>query len=301
LTVCVRGNDGALWFADDDGNVSPWSSLGGGLTSGISSVVQNGGVTTALARGVDKAIYARSRTGGGAWSDWVSLGGASRSDPVAISDNSGVWVFVRGTDDQCYANHAASPGAWTGWLAMGGSISSEPSAATNSGAGILVVARGGDNAVYANRFVFGGSAFFALNGVTTANPVVVADDNGYSVFIRGADGAIHYSRIPNSGAPQSFVSLGGGASSDPVAAVDASGTHVIVRGNDNAIWHRTPTTPWTSLGGGASADPVAVTDAAGGDTHVLVRGNDGIIYRTMLSGGGWRSLMGGGTPVRAGV
>ena len=87
----------------------------------------------------------------------------------------------------------------------------------------MVVARPRQRACTLNRFVFGGRASSPLGGAATANPVCVADANGYSVFMRGADGAIHYSRIPNSGAPQSFVSLGGGATSDPVAAVDASG------------------------------------------------------------------------------
>ena len=166
-----------------------------------------------------------------------------------------------------------------------------------------MVARGRDNGLYVNRFVFGlvrihrslGGVSHRRSGVSSPTPT------GYSVFIRGADGAIYYCRIPNTGAPQSFVSARRRCVVRPGRRVDASGMHVIVRGNDNAIWHRTPTTPWASLGGGASADPVAVADAVGGDTHVLVRGNDGSIYQTMLSGGGWRSLMGGGTPVRAGV
>ncbi|HEY7107124.1 MAG TPA: hypothetical protein VH986_12020 [Acidimicrobiia bacterium] len=299
LSMCVRGADGAVWFMDFDGVAHPWNSLGGGLTSGL-AIALVGNVTSALLRGNDNAVYEARRSGTGPWTSWASIGGLSRSDPAAVAHSSGLFAFVRGGDDGCYVNHASAPGAWSGWQPLGGSITSEPAAAVNQAGGIALVVRGSDNGVYLNRFVDGWTGFSSLGGATTADPVVAADANGFSVFVRGNDGAIYHCRVPNTGSPGGWVSLGGGATSDPAAAADANGMHVVVRGNDNAIWHRTPTTPWSSLGGGASADPVAVADANGGDTHVIIRGMDARMYHGTLATGGWLPLFGNTAPVRAG-
>jgi hypothetical protein len=298
LSMCVRGLEGGVWFMDFDGAAHPWNNLGGGISSGIGMAILSG-VTSAVVRGNDNAIYEARRAGTGGWTNWVSLGGRSRSDPVLIAHASGLFLFVRGGDDRCYVRRAATLGVWGPWQALGGRITSEPAVATNAAGGILLVVRGADDGLYFNRFVNGWTGFSPMGGATTADPAVAADVNGFSVFVRGRDASLYHSRVPNSGSPGPWASLGGGVSSDPAAASDASGVHVVVRGNDNAIWHRTPTTPWSSLGGGASASPVAVADASGGTTHVVIRGMDGRMYHTTLGTGGWLELFGSTAPVRA--
>ena len=238
----------------------------------------------------------------------MSLGGATpRRIRFVLATASGVYVFVaRRTDDQCTRQPLARARARgrDGWRS-GAPITSEPAVAANSGAGI---ARGRCAAAttpwYPTAVALGASGFVAAGRRRHRQPVVCADDGGCSVFMRGADGAICYRRIPNAGAPRPWVSLGGGAVVRPGSpCVDGAGTP---RGRARQRQHGSgtarSTTDWVSLGGGASADPVVVADAGGGDTQ---RASPGATTRITIArrsrGGGWQSLVGSSAPVRAGV
>ena len=76
-----------------------WESLGGILTSNISSVSWSANRIDSFARGTDNALYHRWWNGS-AWGGWESLGGVITSDPTAVSwGPNRIDVFAKGTDN----------------------------------------------------------------------------------------------------------------------------------------------------------------------------------------------------------
>ena len=172
-SIYARGADnGGLFATSSDGeNYSPWSSLGGGLTSNIAAIKPpNGGSNTLLfARGFDNGLYVNVLDRNG-FSGWRGVGGGITSDPFAVASGDGrVVVMARGNDLGLYANTFDINGGSSGYVGLGGGFLGNPVAIPlppqPGRTGIEVFARGFDNGLYTIRQVNGGfSGFVGLGG-----------------------------------------------------------------------------------------------------------------------------------------
>ena len=83
MRTFIRGTDGALWTRTWDGAAwTPWTSLGGALTSGPAASARPDGVYDVVVRGADGGYHWRAFTPAGGWTDWVPLGGGFISGPA---------------------------------------------------------------------------------------------------------------------------------------------------------------------------------------------------------------------------
>lgn len=119
--VFMRGRDDALHFTStSDGGLSwsPWTSLGGILTSDPAAASWGPGRLDVFARGTDNALYRQWTDNGGAtWSGWKRVGdGHMTSAPAVAARGPGrLDVFARGTDNTLYRRTTSSGGrTWPG-------------------------------------------------------------------------------------------------------------------------------------------------------------------------------------------
>jgi acylphosphatase len=230
-------------------------------------------------------------------------------------------VFARGTDSALLTMTQAAPssGVWSAWmpLAPGVPFVGEPAVGINAdGGGLLVFARGTDNALWAIGQTIDpwGSHWGSWGSVTpgsaiTSDPVVgVNADGRLEVFARGTDNALWtITQTPFPGGlylPTTWTHLAPGSAitGGPVVGVNADGRlEVFARGTDNALWHIWQTAPdggwsgWASLGGSLINDPAAVRHAAAvarnadGRLEVFTRGTDNALWHRWQTtrGGSW--------------
>jgi hypothetical protein len=288
---------GATYFY----KVSATASLGEGPQSNEQSVTPFSVIdVAALVPGNSVAVRRLTSTTPG---PAVPLDGRATSNPTAVSNTNGTFVFVRGGDGALYWQRILN-GAPQGWASLGGSITSDPVAVSDGGV-ISVFARGGDNAIYWKSIVgTSPQPYRGLGGLATSNPAAVVSGNTTFVFVRGGDGALYSQRIVN-GVLQGWASLGGLITSDPAAALDGSGVTAFARGGDNSLYRRhlsqsgSPAS-WLSLGGTITSNPSAVWDGAGVDVVVRGAGNSVLWQRldSLSTAPGWASL-GGATSADA--
>ena len=160
IYLFARGTDGALWQnLLQNGAWSGWVSLGGGLTSAPAAGLRRSSSTIdVFARGLDNSLFHRALIPGQGWSPWEALGGNMTWGPAAVgfSSSGSIDVFVPDNSGL----------RWKYWL---GSWYQDPEDPTwgwgNKGGGIRGAA-------------------------TTASPA----NNVLSVYVRGLDDALHFSR-----------------------------------------------------------------------------------------------------------
>ena len=101
---------------------------------------------------------------GGAWSQWVPLGGTITAAPTATSRGGGTFdVFAPGVDGALWTlwNNGAS---WSAWTSLGGQITSPPAAASPNSSTVAVFARGQDSALWNRSMTGGWGAWESLGG-----------------------------------------------------------------------------------------------------------------------------------------
>ena len=112
-----HGTDNALWHRT---TTTPWKSLGGVLTSGVSAAAAGTDVYI-FARGSNKQnTYYRTLT-----QPWVNIGGIATSGPGATPNATEprVSVVVRGSDKALYCkDYDTTQKKWTNWTGYGGII-----------------------------------------------------------------------------------------------------------------------------------------------------------------------------------
>jgi hypothetical protein len=230
VSVFARAPDNAIWtrrYTFANGTWSAWTSLGPSL-AGTPTAVSGGTGLWLFARAPDNSTWVQhysDQTATGrtvsTWSGWSPLGGVSASDPTAVVDAAGVWVFVRGPDNALwYRRFLAFYGAWTPWASLGTSIVGTPTAAVDAG-GVWVFAGAPDGAGWYRRFSNSSQTWAGWSTVgptITSNPVVRADGGGPRVLARGLDNALWYRTgwafgwIP-------WSTTGGSFDSDPVVSI----------------------------------------------------------------------------------
>jgi hypothetical protein len=92
-----------------------WSSLGGVITSDITTARNADGRLELFVRGTDNALWHKWQTApSNGWSGWSSLGGVLTSEPVLNQNADGrLEVFVRGTDGAVWHIWQTAPS--NGW------------------------------------------------------------------------------------------------------------------------------------------------------------------------------------------
>jgi hypothetical protein len=196
MRVFVRGTDGALWTKSWNGSSwSPWSSLGGVLTSGPVVSVRPGGVYDVFVRGSDNGYYHKYFSPNTGWSQWGALNAGSFAFAPGASYRKGtgeIDVVGVGADRQLYHGYWASGLGWSGWTALGGALSGKPSSISPAPGILDVYMRGIDNQLYQKYWTSssGWSGFVALGGGLTSGVAATAwDGNRRDIFARGGDSA----------------------------------------------------------------------------------------------------------------
>jgi len=194
------------------------------------------------------------------------------------------------------------------WKSLGGILTSDPAAILNEPGGLVVFARGTDNAIWhtwQDRINGDWHPWESLGGNWTSGPAAALYRDGrLNVFARGADNAIwtRWQTTPN-GDWSGWGSIGGVLTSDPAATLNEPGGLVVfARGTDNAIWHTWQDRingdwhPWESLDGNLTGGPAAAL-YRDGRLNVFARGTDNAIWtrwQTTPNGdwSGWESIGG---------
>ena len=276
-----------------------WQALGGLATSDPAAAAdpEDPAGVYVFTRGGDDALYWQ-RKAGDAWSGFNGAGGLLTSQPVAVTDRTGVsgtagvYVFVRGGDGALYVGKVGG-GSWEGWQPLGGYLDFFPSATVDA-TGLWVAVRGGDGGLYARHLRDGvWSPWQAFGGFVNGAPSLVSDSSGVSAFVMGGDSALYVRNLTGG----DWQGLGGYLTSAPTATADATGVSVVVRGGDGAAYWRQKAggvwAPFGDLGGYLSSPPFAGADSTG--VSVYVRGGDGGMYRERFDGtswSGWNALGG---------
>ena len=135
-----------IWFRAET-KWNGYESLGGIITSSISTVSWGPNRIDCFARGTDNAMYHRWWDGAH-WGGWENLGGIIMSKPTAVSWGSNrIDCFAAGTDNAMY--HRWWDGThWGGWENLGGILTSDIAAVCWGPNRIDCFARGTDNAMY---------------------------------------------------------------------------------------------------------------------------------------------------------
>jgi hypothetical protein len=250
--------------------------------------------TAALVVGSDQALWSRPIDGGPG--GWVSLGGAVRYGPAAVTAGPTSFVFVVGTDGGLFYR-SGDGGAWTPWRSLGGSLSSSPAAASVVGGEVRVFARGQDGGLW-SRELQGGvwGPWIAHGGYLSSPPTATGDVAAamVEVAVRGGDGYVYEQRLPvGSGAGtysrrevlacSALVQAPVRAATDPADSVflDSQGTPRLLGANGSR-----------SLGGVMSSTPALQFPS--GDVVLVGAGADHSLwlYDGRSGGHGWTPLGG---------
>jgi hypothetical protein len=288
-TVAVFGRRTDSSLALRRFNGSEWSTASlptAYATSGIASTLF-GNHLFVFHRGNDKGMWWTQ--GSTSWAPWQSLGGNFSSDPTAVTDPSGIYVFGRGADDSLWYNRLTFLG-WSGFKSLVGNIDSDP-VAVSSPAGVYVFVRGSNKGLWFRRLVSGSpGSWVSLGGSVTSDPAACATPTGAIVATRSAFDTVVVRYLQNGSAVGDWQVVGANATSDPTLCSGPSGTYLFVRGKDNGIWFSKYNggTSWTalaSIGGTARSSPIAVSDTNG--VSVLYLGNDSGIWTRRWNGSSW--------------
>jgi hypothetical protein len=239
IDVYVRGDDGQLWQkVQTGGGSTPWSPLGGFLTSDPDVASRSPGAVDIVVRGGDQALWLRSFDGV-SWQPWQSLGGRISSSPSIVSWGPGnLSVFACGADGALWMR--TFNGTWGPWSSLGGAVFAAPDVSSDGVGHLDVVVRSTGGSIYRRTFRDGvWSGWEALPGLMASGSGAGSWGPGRTdVGIRGVDRAL-WASAWNGTSWTGWGSLGGIITSDPDVASSGPNTLVITaRGQDGAYWQR---------------------------------------------------------------
>lgn len=221
----------------------------------------------------------------------TSLGEKTSASPAVVRDGSGLTTFFRGPHGSLVA--ANDHGRRDLGGPTHGRILGQPAAYASAGGRIDVFVRGTDDRAYRRTYDHGHwGQWQSLGGeLTDAPSVAFTDPAHWTLFARGADGAV-VQRGPDTG----WSSLGMPGDRQtygrPSAVVDSAGrVHVAVRTAADDIWTRTQDasgqwSDWSSLGGTVSGSPTLV--AAGDSVVLYARAADYTLWQQRYADGAWQ-------------
>ncbi|MGY6019188.1 glycoside hydrolase family 27 protein [Streptomyces spinosirectus] len=222
----------------------------------------------------------------------TNLGVKSSASPAVVRDGSSEpTTFFRGPDGALAARTGDRQRDLGG--PTHGEILGQPAAYASAGGRVDVFVRGTDDRAYRRVYADGRwGRWQSLGGqLTDAPSVAFTDPAHWTLFARGADGAV-VQRGPATG--WSSLGLPGDRQTygRPSAAVDSQGrVHVAVRTAADDIWTRTRDasgqwSAWSSLGGTVSGSPTLV--AAGDSVVLYARAADYTLWQQRYADGAWQ-------------
>jgi hypothetical protein len=117
----------------------------------------------------------------------LSIADPQHTTPVTYSTGETVWCFFR-------PDYAFSNPPWSQWESLGGVLTSDPAATLNAPGGLVVFARGTDNAIWhtwQDQINGNWHPWESLGGDCTSGPAAALYQDGrLNVFARGTDNAI---------------------------------------------------------------------------------------------------------------
>jgi hypothetical protein len=218
----------------------------------------------------------------------IGAGASSASGKVAL--------VVRGGGGAVYYRDYFDS-QWAPYGGLGGVVTSGPTLAA-AGNVEYVLARGGDNALWANRRVGGAtspwSGWHSLGGLIKSDPVAVPVGTDIAVLGRGFDDGCYVNRY-NGSTWSGFTALGGRIDSEPAAVQYQSGIVTVARGIDGFLYANRFTgswSGWSPIGMRTTANPACAVDGNG--VHVFARDTAGAIRYSRYNGNwsAWSSLGG---------
>jgi GH25 family lysozyme M1 (1,4-beta-N-acetylmuramidase) len=216
VDLFVKGTDGALWHmaltvdsAGRPGNLGPWDSLGGTITTAPAAASSTSGRLLVSARGADGAVWSRVWNAG-SWQPWVSDGGTTASAAaVDVVDANTYRAQVVHTDGAVWTGQfsAATGAPLTGWqpTANVSTVAAGASATASWSTGVRAVAYGSSAGVQQRR---ADGRAVNLGGVVTSG-LALAESGTTSVWTlaRGADNALWVN--VSSGSTSTWSRVGG--------------------------------------------------------------------------------------------
>ncbi|MEW2157208.1 glycoside hydrolase family 27 protein [Streptomyces sp. NPDC007189] len=143
-TLFATGADGQVV---QRGASTGWTSLGAPGSRPAygrpSAAVDSEGRVHVAVRSAADDIWTRTRSAGGAWSDWASVGGTVSGSPTLVASGAGVLLYVRAGDYTLWQQRYDA-GAWQGWSKR----EEFPSAAFDGSLGAVAGPGGTVDAVY---------------------------------------------------------------------------------------------------------------------------------------------------------
>jgi hypothetical protein len=202
VSVFIRGPGADLQVAElSNGSFTPWTSLGGVLTSGPGASGRTTQITDTFVRGGDNGMWFKAWVAGSGWRGYSGLGGSVLSAPgVAYRSNGGyIDFYYRGSDNGVVARSYVPGSGWTAEnataLAPGRTLSA-PALLARTPNVLEVIVRGTDDGVYRNWW--NGSAWsgwIGIPGITTTHaPALARRVNGtMDLFVRTPSGGVGWS------------------------------------------------------------------------------------------------------------
>ena len=172
-TLHWRHYDGSTWGS--------WGNLGGMLASAPAAVSLDSDHLQVFARGVDEALWHRTRQGG-SWGAWERLdlptGNTIASPPTAISPAADqLYIYVHGSDRAIwYTSYDGS--SWTAWQSLTGEVFSSVAVATISG-DTQLFAQAADGSLTHNQYTGSWSGWSDWGGLTACCWVTDTGHSGY--------------------------------------------------------------------------------------------------------------------------
>lgn len=195
---------------------TPWSSLGGSVTSPPAVGRDASGTLEIFAAGAGGAIvHDVQALAGGPWSGWASLGGSLAAATPAVSANTSgaLELFALGTDGAVWTAAQSSGSGWGSWSSLGSAVTGAPASAQNSDGRLEVFApAAGGQVLHAYQGTPGGSwsGWSGLGGSVTSSPAAALNSGGgLEIFGPAPGGAISYDvQTAAPGTWASWASLG---------------------------------------------------------------------------------------------
>jgi beta-N-acetylhexosaminidase len=187
VNVAVVGTDGHVY----SGAYAPgaravgFGDLGGAASSGP-AVASTAAEVTVAVRGGDGALWLRGYSAG-RWGSWQTLGGLLGGAPaLGYGPDGRLLAAIVGADGQAY-QRVRTGGGWSAWTPLGGGLVGGPALAADPADGRLVLlGRGGDDAVWSRRGTgTGGWGAWTSLGGRVALPPAAAGRPGSAVTVLG--------------------------------------------------------------------------------------------------------------------
>jgi hypothetical protein len=154
VEVFARGADSALWTITQnsaDGTWSEWGSFGGVMQGDPAPAINGKGANgeiNAFVRGAHNGLWLHVQNDSGSF--WRDLGGYFGGNPVVLSNDFTLQVFLTGTDNALW-HIVQSPDdtqVWSAWESLGGYLTSDPAVVTNNDGKAETFVLGGDHGLW---------------------------------------------------------------------------------------------------------------------------------------------------------